>query len=39
MFLELDKEEWEEMLGSDDAMYAKVGEALEMFTAADGAGN
>lgn len=41
MFLELDKEEWEEMLGSDDAMYAKVGEALEMFTAAaaDEAGN
>jgi len=40
MFLELDKEEWEEMLASDDAMYAKVGEALEVFTAAaDGAGN
>ena len=40
MFLELDKEEWEEMLASDDAMYAKVGEALEVFTAAaDEAGN
>jgi hypothetical protein len=34
MFLELDKEEWEEMLVSDDAMYAKVGEALEVLNEA-----
>ena len=42
IFLELDKEDWEEMLASDDAMYEKVGEALEVLNAAasmDGAGN
>jgi hypothetical protein len=30
IFLELDKDDWDQLLSSDDAMYEKVGEALEM---------